>query len=295
MKIKHSAQDKALYAISTAVMVLFTIIVLYPIIYVLSSSFSSGLAISTGRVVLFPVDFSFDGYRAVFDHKNIVSGYRNTIFYTAVGTLISVAMTMIAAYPMSRKDMQWKRFYMILFTVTMFFSGGLIPNYILVTQLRMINTMWALVIPGCLSVYNMIMVRTFIMSNIPNELLESAQIDGCSDIRYFFMFILPLSKAVIAVISLFYAVGHWNQYFSAMMYLNDPAKFPLSMILREILVRNMISGNDFASIDMSVDKVYLSEILKYALIVVSSLPIIALYPFIQRFFIKGIMIGSIKG
>ncbi len=293
--IKDPIEDKVLYIISYTLVFLFVLTILYPIIFVISASFSSGTAVATGQVVLWPVDVGLDGYKAVFSHKRILTSFRNTIFYTSVGTMINVALTLIAAYPLSRRDMQWKKFYMFLFVFTMFFSGGLIPTYILMTQIKFINTVWAMLIPGAISVYNMIVVRTFIMSNIPNELLESAKIDGCSDIRYLFSIVIPLSKAVIAVITLFYAVGHWNSYFSALIYLNDPNLYPLQLVLRDILIQNEIANNEFKSLDFMAAKQNLADLLKYSLIVVSSAPIIALYPFVQKYFIKGVMIGSIKG
>jgi len=295
-KIKDPIEDRILYTVSYTILILFSITVMYPIVYVIASSLSSGVAVSTGQVVIWPVDLSFDGYVAVFHHKRILSGYLNTIFYTVLGTFINVSITMIAAYPLARRDMQWKKFYMFLFTFTMFFGGGLIPTYILITQIHMINTIWAVLIPGALNVYNMILARTFIMNSIPNELLDSAQIDGCSDIRYFFSIVLPLSRAVMAVITLFYAVSHWNSYFDAMMYLNNPDLHPLQLILRQILINSQIVSNDFqGGADIYGDKIYLENVLKYALIVVSSVPIIALYPFIQKYFVKGVMIGSLKG
>jgi len=294
-KMKDPFEDKILYAIVYTVLTLVTIAVLYPLIFIVSSSFSSGAAVSSGRVIFLPVEPSLEGYKAVFKHKLIVSGYRNTIFYTVAGTAINVAMTLICAYPLSRKDMQFKKFYMFLFVFTMFFSGGLIPTYILMTQLKFINTVWAMIIPGALSVYNMIVTRTFIMSNIPRELLEAAQIDGCSDAKYFFTVVLPLSKAIIAVITLFYAVGHWNSYFNALIYLNEPKLYPLQLILRQILVANQVNLSDIEDPELIAAKQGLADLLKHSLIIVSTVPILTLYPFVQKYFIKGVMVGSIKG
>ncbi len=294
-KINDPIEDKILYIVVTIVLVTFTILVMFPLIHILASSFSSGRAVSSGRVVIWPVEPTIEGYKAVFKHRNIISGYRNTIFYTLVGTLINVTMTLIAAYPLSRKDMQFKKFYIFLFVFTMYFGGGLIPTYILMTQIKFVNTVWAMIIPGALSVYNMIVTRTFIMSNIPQELLESAQIDGCSDARYFFTIVLPLSKAIIAVITLFYAVGHWNAYFNALIYLNDPKLYPLQLILRTILVANRVDLSDIQDPELIAAKEGLADLLKYSLIVISTAPILALYPFVQKYFIKGVMVGSIKG
>jgi putative aldouronate transport system permease protein len=203
--LKDPLADKVLYTVINIILVIFAISVTYPLIYILSSSFSSPTAVSAGRVVLWPVDFSVLGYRTVFNHKHILSGYRNTIFYTVAGTAINVAMTLICAYPLSRKDLPFRGPLMFLFVFTMYFGGGLIPTYILMTQIKFVNTIWVMLIPGALSVYNMILTRTYLQSNIPTELLEASQIDGCSDTRYFFQILLPLSKAVIAVIGLFYA------------------------------------------------------------------------------------------
>jgi len=296
VRIQAPLEDKVFYAVSYTLVGLFALAVLYPIIFVVSASFSSGIAVTTGQVMLWPVDVSLEGYRAVFSHRRILGGFRNTVLYTAAGTFINVCMTLLAAYPLSRQDMQWRKGYMWLFAFTMFFSGGLIPTYILISKLRMVNTVWAVLIPGAISVYNMIVTRTFIQNNIPREMLESAMIDGCSDARYFFAMVLPLSNAVIAVITLFYAVGHWNSYFSAMIYLNDLELQPLQLILRDILIKNQINSNEFKkATDLMTERQNLADQLKYALIVISSVPIIMVYPFVQRYFIQGVMIGSLKG
>lgn len=293
--VRDPMEDRILYAVVTVILVLFMLVVAYPIIYVVSSSFSSGTAVTTGRVVLWPVEFTLEGYKTVFAHRYIVSAYRNTIFYTVVGTMINLVVTMTCAYPLSRRDFPMRNFFTGLFLFTMFFSGGLIPTYILMSKIGFVNSIWAMLIPGALSVYNMILVRTFLTGSIPLELLEASQIDGCSDFKYFTSILLPLSKPVIAVVTLYYAVGHWNAYFNAMMYLNDMELFPLQLILRQILVANQISLNDLVDVESMVAKQGLADILKYALIVVSTAPIMCMYPFIQRYFIKGVMIGSVKG
>jgi len=294
-KIKDSAEDKILYTIVNTFLVFFMILVAYPLVYVLSSSLSSGEAVSAGRVLLWPVDFSLRGYEAVFNHRNILTGYRNTLLYTVIGTMFNIAVTMICAYPLSRRDMQWKRFYMILFVITMYFSGGLIPTYMVINNLGLINSFWVMVIPGLMGVYNMIVARTFIMSTIPLEVLESAQIDGCSDVHYFFRIVLPLSKAIIAVMGLFYGVGHWNAYFNAMIYLSEPKRYPLQLILRQILVLNQVNYNDMMDPELIAANIGMADLLKFSLIVVATLPILAIYPFAQKYFIKGIMVGSLKG
>ena len=294
-KQRTPIEDKILYTIVYIVFILFTLAVLYPIIFVISASFSSGSALNQGKVVLWPVEPGLQGYKAVFSYKTIMSGYRNTIFYTVVGTIINVAVTLICAYPLSRPDFQGKKFFMTMCTITMFFGGGLVPNYILMVQLHIINTPWVMLIPGALSVYNMILVRTNIMSTIPKELLEASQIDGCSDARYFWDIVLPLSKAVIAVITLYYAVGHWNAYFNAMLYLSNRDLYPLQLILRDILVSSKVDLTEITDPELLAAMMGLENLLKYAVIVVSSLPIIIMYPFVQKYFIKGVMIGSVKG
>ena len=293
--IHDPIEDRFLYAVVAAILTLFTLLVLYPMIFVLSSSFSSGVANSTGRVILWPVDFSLEGYKTVFRHRYIGSAYRNTIFYTFAGTAINLAVTVTCAYSLSRKDFPMRRFFMGVFLLTMFFSGGLIPTYMLVSKLKLVNTIWAMLLPGAMSVYNMILVRTFLSNSIPVELLEASQIDGCSDARYFFSIVLQLAKPVIAVVTLYYAVGHWNAYFSAMIYLNKKELYPLQLILREILVASQINLDDMVDVEQMVAKQGLSDVLKFALIVVATAPILCMYPFIQRYFVKGVMIGAVKG
>ena len=295
VKQKLTFDDRVYYIITDILLIILLVIIAYPLIFIVSASFSDPAAVAASRVVLWPVDPSLAGYRAVFSNPNILRGYGNTIFYTVVGTLINVSMTLIAAYPLSRRELPWKGFFMFLFTFTMFFGGGMIPTFLLINDLGMINTRWAMIIPGALSVYNMILTRTFMMSNIPNELLEASRIDGCSDFRFFFNITLPLSKAVIAVITLYYAVGHWNSYFSAFLYLSEKRLYPLQLILRDILVANSISSTEITDDAILAGKQGMADLLKYALIIVSSAPVIAMYPFVQKYFVKGVMIGSVKG
>jgi putative aldouronate transport system permease protein len=290
----YSSSDRVFFFFSKIILTCLLILVSYPIIFVLSASFSSGNAVSSGKVLLWPVEFSLEGYKAVFRNPNIVRSFFNTIFYTLLGTLINVIMAMITAYPLSRRDLKGRNVIMLIFTFTMFFSGGMIPSYILIKDLKMIDTVAVMVIPGALSVYNMIVTRTFIQSNIPNELFEAAKIDGCSDINYLITIVVPLSKAVIAVIALFSSVAHWNTYFSAMIYLNTRSKFPLQIILREILIMNQIDLSMVMDPELQIELSNLADVLKYALIVVATAPILCVYPFIQKYFVKGVMLGSIK-
>lgn len=292
---RMSRGDRRFYTIVNIILIFLTIIVLYPLLYILASSFSSASAVSEGRVFLWPVDFSLEGYKRVFEYRRVWIGYRNTIFYTLAGTVINVAMTLICAYPLARKGLPFKGPFTFLFTFTMMFGGGLIPTYLVVRSMGMVNTVWALLIPGAMSVYQMIIVRTFIMNTIPDELLESAKLDGCDDFRFFFQFVLPLSMAVIAVIALQYAVGHWNSYFDAMIYLNKEQLYPLQVFLREILIMSQMSAADFVDEETAVAIQGMADLIKYSLIVVSTVPILCAYPFLQKYFVKGVMIGSLKG
>jgi len=297
LKVKLSTADKVYYSIVYSVIIFLTILVLYPLIFVVSSSFSSGQAVTSGRVVLWPVEFSIESYKRVYEYKVIWTGYRNTIFYTLVGTLWNVSMTACAAFALSRPKLPGRSWLMFLFAFTMLFNGGLIPNFLLIRDLGLYNSPWVLIIPGAISVYNMIITRTFFQNSIPGELNEAAVVDGCSDFRYFFAILLPLSKAVLSVITLYYAVGHWNSYFSAMIYLNTRNYWPLQLFLREILINNQFSAEMLTTMtDEEIRKLQgMSDLLKYAFIVVATVPILLVYPFIQKYFAKGVMIGSIKG
>lgn len=290
-----SKNDEMFYFVTNAILAVITLLVLYPLIFIISASFSSPDAVSSGKVILFPFELSLEGYEAVFKNKMIVTGYANSLFYTIAGTIINVMLTLIAAYPLSRKDLPGRNIFMFIFSFTMIFNGGIIPNYILIRDLGMINTRWAMLLPGAISVYNMIVTRTFFQSNIPIELYEATSLDGGSDFKYFTSVVLPLSKAVIAVISLFYALSHWNAFFNAFLYLNNKALFPLQIVLRDILISTSIDPSLVLDPETMAARQGLADLLKYSLIVVASAPMICLYPFVQRFFIKGVMIGSIKG
>ena len=294
-KRKMGRNDKVFYTIVGIVIVLLTLLVMYPIIYVISASFSSSNAVAEGRVWLWPVDVSLEAYEAVFKYKDLWIGYRNTIFYVIFGTILNVAITMICAYPMSRKDLWGRGFFSFLFAFTMLFSAGMIPNYILVKNLGMLNSIWAMMIPGAMSVYNMIVARSFLETNIPIELLEASQIDGCSDTQFFFRIILPLSKAILAVLVLWHAVGHWNSYFTGFLYLTDKDLYPLQIFLKEILVQSQMDSEVVADVREALEMQNLKLLLKYAIIVVSTVPLFTFYPFVQKYFVKGVTIGSVKG
>lgn len=294
-RIKEPFGDRIFNAINFGILSLFLITVLYPLIYIVSASLSSSDAILSGRVWLWPVDPTLAGYEAVFGYEKIVTGLGNSFYYTVFGTLISVVLTILAAYPLSRKDLVGKNGIMFLFVFTMLFNGGLIPNYLLVKELGMLDSRWAILIPSALSVWNMIITRTYFLMNISDELLEAAKIDGCNDFRFVWRIAIPLSAPLIAVITLFYAVGQWNQFFSALIFLKNPNLYPLQLIMRDILVQNQIDLEMINDVREAAAKAGLAELLKYALIIVSSLPVLVMYPFVQKYFVKGVMIGSLKG
>lgn len=296
MKSKRLTQDKVVYFLNYVFLTLLLIVVLYPIIYIISASFSSGSALMTGKVRLLPVELTLDSYKAVFKYNSIWTGYKNSIIYATVGTVISIVLTLFAAYPLSRDDFQGKRVFNSIFLFTMIFSGGLIPSYLLIKDLGLTDSMWAIVLPGAVNAYNVIVARTFFKQTLTKELLEASQVDGCSDFKFFYKITIPLSKPIIAVLSLWVIVGLWNGYFNPMLYINSADKYPLQLVLRRIL---LLSEVDLTSSNIDPAQIaknrYLSEMLKYATIIVSSLPLMIIYPFIQKNFVKGVMIGSVKG
>lgn len=294
-KINIAKDDKVFYVTIDVVLTLMLVVILWPLIFIVSSSLSSKEAVMAGRVFLLPVDFSLEGYKAIFKTGEVLVGYRNTILYTLVGTTLNVILTLIAAYPLSRRDLPYRRPISFIFTFTMFFSGGMVPTYMLVSNLGLLNTPYAMILPGALSVYNMIICRSFIENSIPHEIYEAASIDGCSDFGYFTKILIPLSGPVIAVITLYYAVAHWNSYFNAFLYLTDDKLYPLQLVLRNILLANQMDAAMVTDMEQMESKQGLADLIKYALIVVSSLPVLIIYPFIQKYFVKGVMIGSVKG
>ena len=287
--------DRMFYLISGLILTVIFLLILYPCIFVVSASFSSGTAVQSGKVVLWPVDISFVGYDTVLHNVNIWKGFMNSLFYTFFGTIINVALTMLAAYPLSRKDLVGRDKLMLFFTFTMFFNGGIITHYILVSKLGIIDTRWSMLLPGAMRIYNMIIARTFLQNSIPNELLEAAQLDGCTDIQYLFKVVLPLSKAVLAVLVLFYGVAHWNTYFNAMIYLRNRDLFPLTLFLKEILISGQIDPSTVSDPELAEKVSQLAGVIKYSLIVVSMVPVMIIYPFVQKYFVKGVTIGAVKG
>ena len=292
---KTGSSDFLFYCITGMIITFFFLIVLYPVIFVIAASFSSGDAVTAGKVFLWPVDFSLDGYQTVFHNSQVLTGFKNSFLYTFVGTVINVTLTMCAAYALTRIEVPGINKIMFLFTFTMFFGGGIIPNYILVRNLHLMNTMWAMVLPGAISAYNLIIARTFIQSNIPKELHEAAEMDGCGDIKFFLKIVLPLSGAVIAVLVLFYGVANWNSYFNAMLYLNDKDKYSLPIVLKQILISSQIDPSTVTDPELQMQIARIANVIKYSLIVVAMVPIAIIYPFIQKYFEKGVMIGAVKG
>jgi putative aldouronate transport system permease protein len=295
--VRLSSGDKIFIGAAYAMLSVALVVVLYPLIFVVSSSFSSTDAVVTGKVWLWPVEPSLAGYNAVFQNSQIGLGYLNSFIYMVLGTSVNIFMTLLAAYPLSRRDFYGRGVFMFIFTFTMLFSGGLIPRYLLVRSLGMLDTRWAMVLPAALAVWNVIITRTYFQQNIPNELVEAADMDGCSDVRFIYKVVVPLSGPIIAVMTLFYAIGHWNSYFNALIFLNERRLYPLQIVLRNILIQNQFDAEMIADLDVEEIAVRegLADLLKFSLIVVASVPVLSLYPFVQRYFIKGIMIGSLKG
>ncbi|MCV4232748.1 carbohydrate ABC transporter permease [Virgibacillus sp. LDC1] len=287
--------DRMFNVINYTILILVTIIVMYPLVFVLSASFSDPQAVLRGEMLLWPKGVNLNSYVKIFQNKDIISGFTNTLVYTSLGTFINLTMTILAAYPLSRKDFVGRNAIMALLVFTMFFSGGLIPTYLLIKNLGMLNTLWVMIIPNAVSIWNIIIMRTFFQQSIPGELQEAATIDGCSNIKILTRIILPLSMPIIAVTILFYAVGHWNAFFNALLYLSDKDKFPLQLILREILIQGQTNDMVKMSTESAIKQQREVEGIKYAVLVVANIPVLVLYPFLQRYFVKGVMIGAIKG
>lgn len=289
--IQESFGERLYTFVVYALLTVFCLLILIPLLHIISGSFSDPISLLKGEVGLLPKGFTTSMYETVFKDKEIWQGYWNTIVYTVVGTLISVTLTAFGAYPLSRKDFYGRNVYMGLFVFTMFFTGGMIPTYLLVKQLKMLNTMWALVLPSAVSTYNLIIMRTFFQTSIPGELAESASLDGCSDLGVFFRIVIPLSAPIFAVMVLFYGVAQWNSWFPALLYISDRSLYPLQMVLREVLIQSDVSNMAGATGDVEI----IGDGLKYATMVVATLPIMCLYPFLQKYFVKGVMIGAVKG
>ena len=296
IKIKLTPVDRSFYVVVDVYLAICGIIVLLPLLHVLAQSLSDPMMVIAGRVSFFPINPTLDIYSQVIKSQNIMTGFMNTLFYAGVGTCLNLFMTVICAYPLARKGLWGRKVIVFIFTFTMMFGGGMIPTYLVIKQLGLIDTRAVMILPGAITVWNMIMCRTYFMSSIPEELYESASLDGASDIRILVSMVVPLSVPILAVMVLFYAVGHWNSYFDAMIYLNSPELYNIQLVLRNA-INNVKSISENGASDMAnmVKNEANGEAIKYVLIVITMIPVMIIYPFVQKYFIKGIMIGSIKG
>ncbi len=300
VKVRQTRVDTIFDIINYSLIAVVVLICIYPLYYTVIASFSDALEVTRGNVTLWIKGFTLESYKTVFEYKPLWRGYRNTIIYTVVGTAYNLFLLLPASYALSRREVKGRGLLMGIFVFTMYFGGGMIPTYLNMKNLGLLDSMLVMILPGAFSVYNMIITRTFFASNFPNELAEAARIDGAGEARIFFQLALPLSSAIIGVMSLYHAVGHWNSYFSALLYLSDTSKYPLQMVLREVLMQdNGIAINmDSMSTEELMDaarRQRLAETMKYSVIFIANAPVLALYPFVQKYFTKGVMVGSVKG
>ncbi len=302
MQPQHLKRTRSDVIYDTIIFILLTfifLIVAYPLYFVIISSFSDPIKVAGGKVVWKPEGFTLDGYKEVFKTKTVVRGFLNSLLYTSVGTCVNLGVTLPTAYALGRKDFALRKPITWFYIVTMFVGGGMMPTYLVVRDTGLLNTMWALILPGALGVYNMIVARTFFTTNIPIELMEAAKLDGCGNTRFFFYIVLPLSGAITAILFLYYGVGHWNSYFSALMYITDRDKYPLQLELRNVLLQNSAAMTKSTMTEAELAEKQrleaLKEMMKYSLIIISSIPVLVIYPFVQKHFVKGVMIGSVKG
>lgn len=294
-QIQSGLNDKIFDSIVFVLMFIILLICLYPLYFIIIASISDPNLVSAGKVLFFPRGITFDGYERIFHYRKIWSGYQNTILYTTLGTSINVIITVSAGFALSRKSLVGRKAFLLLFVFTMFFNGGMIPTYMVVDSLGLINTIWAMVLPNALQVWNLMIARSFFESTIPEDLRSAAFIDGAGNLRFFFQIVLPLSKAIVSVMVLFYAISHWNAFFNAFIYLESDKLYPLQVVLRDILVSNQPDPAMIDDLATLIEKQKVAEMLKNGLIVVASLPVLILYPFVQRYFVTGVMVGSIKG
>ncbi|MCR2822998.1 carbohydrate ABC transporter permease [Lederbergia panacisoli] len=295
--ISRGLSDKTFDILNKILVLIVTIVIIYPLIFAISASISDPSAVSTGKMWLWPVDITLKGYKVILENNAIWLGYRNTIMYTLLGTVLHLIILLPCAYALSRKEVMGKKLILWFVLFTMLFNGGLIPTYLVVRSLGMVNTIWAIIVPGVVGAWSILVARTFFEHNVPDQLVEAARIDGASDFYIFFKIVLPLSTPIIAVMALFHGVSLWNQYFSALIYLSDVDLYPLQLILREILIIHEIdtaAGGGAALGDSLVEQVKTAALVKYAVIIVAALPLLIVYPFLQRYFVQGVLIGSIK-
>ena len=294
-KMRRSKSDLAFDIFNYVLLGLAALVVLYPLYFVVIASFSDPDAINTGRVVLWPVGFNTMGYEKIFADAKIWRSYSNTIFYTLLGTTINIFLTMMFAYPLSRREFFGRKFLTFFMMFTLYFQGGLVPTYLLMQDINLYDTPWVMVLLPALNVFNVIIARTNIQNNIPEELYEAACLDGCSHLKYFWKVVFPLSKTIIAVLVLYYGVAHWNDYMNGLIYLRDEGLYPLQLVLRGILVQNQASASMMSDVESMMAQQKAAELIKYGLIIVSALPVLVIYPFLQKYFAKGVMVGSVKG
>lgn len=293
-RIGQTRMDRVFDVMNYAILTLCFLLVAYPLYFIVIASISDPVDVNAGRVILYPVKTTLDGYKRILEYKSFFTGYRNTLIYTGVGTLVNMVLTVPAAYALSRKDLVGRNGFMMMIAFTMIFSAGLIPTYLHIRDLNLIDTMWALILPGAVSTWNLIVARTFFQQTIPDDLLEAAQLDGASNLQFFLQIVLPLSKSILAVLVLFYAVSHWNSYQNALYYITSDDKRPLQLVLRSILFENTMGDMVEDAANLAAQQ-RLGDLIKYGIIIASSLPLLILYPFLQRYFIQGVMIGAVKG
>ncbi|MDO4291603.1 MAG: carbohydrate ABC transporter permease [Eubacteriales bacterium] len=293
-RMKMSMPDRIFSIVNGLIMALVCVIIVYPLYYVIIASVTDPVIVNSGKPLFYPEKLYLKGYETTLAYKPLWTAYANTILYTVVGTLVSLVATIPAGYALSRKDLVGRRGLIFVFTFTMFFNGGIIPLYLTIRSLNIYNSIWAMVLPVAVSAYNLIVCRSFFESGIPDELLEAAKVDGCSDFGFFFKIAIPLSSTIIAVMALFYATAMWNQFFNALMYLQDDSKMPLQVVLRNLVLMNQANQMG-SSGDAMVTKQKLAEQLKYCIVVVSAVPLLVVYPFVQKYFAKGVTIGAVKG
>ncbi len=289
-----SLQDKAFMIGSYLLLGLFVVAIIVPVVYIIVASFMDPVTLQNKGITFDFSKWTLTAYQRVFTNSSIWTGFRNSVIYSLVFTFVSVFITLLAAYPMSRQDFKGRGFFNVIFIITMFFGGGLIPTYLLISQLGMLNSMWAVILPGSFSVWNMIIARTY-YQGIPTELREAADVDGANEIVFYFRILLPVCTPIIAVLALWQFVGMWNSYFDAMIYLNDASKQPLQLVLRAILIQNSPDSGMISDMQSTAERAQMAELLKYATIIISSLPLLVMYPFFQKYFDSGIMVGSVKG
>lgn len=294
-RIRESKSDRIYYLITFIIVTFIFLIVAYPLYFIIIASISDPAMVATGKTLFYPIGINFDGYMAVFKDNSVIRGFANSVFYTITATLVNLAVTIPAAFALSRKNLRGKGLLLLFVMIPMYISGGMIPTYLVIRRLHMLDTVWAMILPGAISVYNLIIARTFFQTNIEEGLVEAAKIDGCSNTRFFFCIALPLSKAIIAIMVLYYGIGHWNNYFSAMIYLFDKDLFPLQLVMRGILIQNQRQTEMVKDAAELLRQQQLAELMKYSLIIISSIPVLILYPFIQKHFVQGVMLGSLKG